>query len=372
MEETGDTGVLAQSLPGTYEQPKSSGPIPTNTGDGWGQYAASTHMSGFGSLAVSGASQLNNQHNTDGFNQRESKNQGANLFGNPDTAIPTPLPHSVVRTFGQASPPRHGFDKVVCKPPAIIISPPEERSLEDLYKDYPEKRLKDIDEKALDLAAKVILQIANEATFQWINRWCPGMAWLDLIGATKPDAQPIKCRQTYHVPMEATSNGSPISRVIELFHQCHKRRSQCPNMQMKDLIDITCHCALMCQALKDEKRRVLLDKATDEIKWVSIGLGCKKMHVYKQASVRLAKLNKKLGELQNLGLAAGEILSQEDETRRRETEEKKILDRATKSFHEHRNTFRQMLMSRLQVLMSATGTFRGPTDPTYYPRELHH
>ncbi|KAI1488202.1 hypothetical protein F5X96DRAFT_685695 [Biscogniauxia mediterranea] len=362
MEETGDTGVLAQ--------PKSFGPIPTNTGDGWGQYAASTHMYGFGSLAVSGASQLNNQHITDGFNQRESKNQGANLFGNPDTAIPALVSHSVVCTFGQASPPRHGFDKVVCKPPAITISPPEERSLEDLYKDYPEKRLKDIDEKALDLAAKVILQITNEATLQWINRWCPGMAWLDLIGAAKPDAQPIRCRQTYHVPMEATSNGSPVSQVIELFHQCHKRRSQCPNMQMKDLIDITCHCALMCQALKDEKRRVLLGKATDEIKWVSVGLGCKKMHVYKQASVRLAKLNKKLGEPQNNpGLAAGKMLNQEDEMRRRETEEKKILDRATKSFHEHRNNFRLMLMSRLQVLMSATGTFRDLPSPTYYPRE---
>ncbi|KAI5919879.1 hypothetical protein F4810DRAFT_463778 [Camillea tinctor] len=299
-------------------------------------------MSGFASLAASGT----NQHG-DGM-------QGASTLGEfRANTLSLPL-RTAGDAFGEPSPPRHGFDEPLHQHPATTANPPEERSLEDLYRDYPDKQLQGLAEKDLELAVRVVLHITNEATFEWLNRWCPNIIWSDMISASRLGTHLVDFSHTYNVPEEATSYGCSVSGVAELFHECYKYHRQGPNLQVKDVVGITYRCALVCQALKDEERRALLDEANSDIKWVLLGLKCKENHAHGQAIEELKKLNQSFGDGERI-LPGLYSVAQRFE---RERKEKEILDRAIDSFQEHRDHFRLIFINRLQVLMNATGVFK--------------
>ncbi|KAI1503947.1 hypothetical protein F5X99DRAFT_406625 [Biscogniauxia marginata] len=355
------TGILAQSPKeeslDSKPEAEQSEPFkhqPADTEERWGKYADSVNMLGFGNLDVPDTHQSSDQHNPDKPGQFGEDLQSAGSFGNSKAIASTQLSAVLNNKFGQASPPRYGFSEPVWKPQTATAVPPMERSLEDLYKDHPEKQLGGIDQSDLNLAAGIILQITNEATMQWLNRWCPNMPWSKLIDATNPDAALDVFSSHYHVPMEATSLGNSKTTVAHLFRQCHKLRHECSVIQLKDLFRISDQCILLCEALKDQKRKVLLEKSNEIIQWVSIGLDCKKMSVHRQASDELSKLNQTYRELQESGPV--------DEKLSKSKEEVEILDQAMLSYKEHRTTFSMSLLNGLQVLLESTSMFR-PCPP---------
>lgn len=105
------------------------------------------------------------------FNQAE-------LYNNQEAQKP-------LITFGLPSVPLPVLQRTAwtnAKPKTAVNSiSGEDRSLEDLYRDYPEKRLRGIEPETFGLVADTVHQVAREAADNWLQSACPGTRWNDSI-----------------------------------------------------------------------------------------------------------------------------------------------------------------------------------------------
>lgn len=94
-------------------------------------------------------------------------------------------PRKVASRFGEPQKPIAGFERIVWVKPqpeaiANYISS-NERSLEDIYRDHPEKKLRGLEPETLGLVGTTVHQIAQEAANNWLKVACPGTRWNDSI-----------------------------------------------------------------------------------------------------------------------------------------------------------------------------------------------
>lgn len=57
--------------------------------------------------------------------------------------------------------------------------------------------------------------------------------------------------------------------------------------------------SVICRVVKDNKRRVLLEKAKQEVEWLPVGLDCKKLDIQRRAMQRLRETHEKIRENHN-------------------------------------------------------------------------
>ncbi|CAJ2513640.1 Uu.00g017590.m01.CDS01 [Anthostomella pinea] len=230
------------------------------------------------------------------------------------------------------------------------------KSLEELLLENPDKQLKGIDQSTLDLAANTILQIANEATQRWLRRWCPRMPWKEVFDAIRAEGtEEHDNTNIYLVPKESLDLEGQSSVILaQVFRQCHGVRKKGSPTQPSDVIQILVKCALLCGMLKDEKHKVLLQKAKEQLQWLPVDLEAQERYAYVQALVDLKQLDKKLEDLRKMPYA----MRWTDEQRESllKAEELTILNRAFFDFELERVAFRLELLKTIQVLHQSTST----------------
>lgn len=94
-------------------------------------------------------------------------------------------PRKVASRFGEPQKPIPGFERIMWvrpQPEAIAnYVSSNERSLEDIYRDHPEKKLRGLEPETLGLVGTTVHQIAQEAANNWLKLACPGTRWNDSI-----------------------------------------------------------------------------------------------------------------------------------------------------------------------------------------------
>ncbi|RYO92905.1 hypothetical protein DL766_003911 [Monosporascus sp. MC13-8B] len=272
------------------------------------------------------------------------------------------------QTFGGPGPVMEAFTNP--RPQPDVLSKFSERCLEDLYRDYPDKKLRGIQKEAIDSVFKALEQVAKEAAYKWISTWYPAMNWNDVIASimsrelTNDEAHerpegPILNR----TPMSPGAKGkgkkrddlvSPyhMTTLADLFRKCVAKPAESSPAQVTNVKRVLGHCIELCRALRDGKRTVLLEKFGDRLAWISSGLDFRRIEAHKAAAEKLRQNNEKYRVLQvrekNLTLTlAGRGLERE-----RKQAEMQILDEATRAFECHRTAAKVELLETLGVLVT--------------------
>jgi hypothetical protein len=143
-----------------------------------------------------------------------------------DNSVLANVPNGPRASFGEPSPSRHGFNDPFWtrNPEMVKIAPPTstERSLEDVYCDYPEKKLEGfVKPTALNTTADVVKHLVDEATFDWFKRWFPNMEMSKVFNAigVKVEEGAVTDKQ-YTVPSEAIDMGNMKNTLADMYRQC--------------------------------------------------------------------------------------------------------------------------------------------------------
>ncbi|RYP89435.1 hypothetical protein DL770_004405 [Monosporascus sp. CRB-9-2] len=275
------------------------------------------------------------------------------------------------QTFGGPGPVMDAFTSP--KPQADVLPKFEERCLEDLYRDYPDKKLRSIQKEAIDSVFNALEQVVKEAAYKWISTWHPAMNWNDVITSIMP-REPMN-DEVHKRPERSILNLTPLSpetkgkgkkrddlvpaydtiTLADLFRKCVAKPAKSASpAQLLDVKRVLGHCIELCRALRDAKRKVLLEKFGEKLTWISSGLDFKRNEAYKTAAEKLRHNNAKYQVLQvpekNLTLTlAGRGLECE-----RKQAERQILDEATRAFECHRTAAKVELLKTLDVLITCS------------------
>lgn len=283
-----------------------------------------------------------------------------------------------------------------------------ERCLEDLYREFREKDLDDIQQEAMYSAVAAFQQIAKDATSDWIRIWYPAMS-LDKFAAsimsyttanntTHNIAHTIKRNEFQINEGSQTKNAFPalndyrtddrkrddqqahyaqtndrkaddedkdtlclilkyvldlkqdVSSVIDLFRRCITDPVEPPPTRLVDLRRILSQHIRLCRLLKDAKRRVLLEKTDELIENFSYKLDLQKILARIPAAEKLRLNNGDYLAVQpkkNLTLT----LVGPKYRGRREKAERRILDELNRDLKPYRDACRDELLGALEVLL---------------------
>ncbi|KAF2966351.1 hypothetical protein GQX73_g7222 [Xylaria multiplex] len=336
-------------------------------GTNWEKYASSKNMSQFGNLTSSNMSRPFVE--TRNGRQKEKRGTGSlplvnttkrprsppkqNNTGRPKSVLAKCQPKPRTR-FGEPSPPRHSPKK----PPRVHdniglaeVMPRTERSLEDLYDEHPEKRLQGhIEPSTMNLAAKVVSQIINEAGYQWLNKWCPHMNLGEIFEAIHVgDKETELSNKKFNVPPEAIDTSIVKTSLAGLYRRCCSGGPG--DVEFPELMKLIDDGVVFLRALRDSKFKALLQETRSTFQWIPIGLDAKKGPIIRRAKAELEKLNRKY----TAGASNGKVDS-EALTGTRRAEELTILDRALVDFDTRRKTFENEMLERLCVLLASTNS----------------
>ena len=333
-----------------------------SSGVNWASAAANSNMMGFASVAGSEGSR--------------------DLFtaGGETTSVSShwaPINANKPPSFGQPSPAKEGFSNDAPAQPAAAQPQFVERCLEDLYREYPDKRLRGIGQEGIQPAIMVLGQVAQDATFAWIRTWCPFMNWNKVLSSLTSrtreeeqdsDHEKAKCPEEtasnapktgaqkgkenlYLVPETALNSRNGVQTVIELFHRCAVKLPSPQPEQLSDLTGLIDYCTRLCEALRDGERAALFVETRRIVQWTAVGLDCKKLEIYRTAAQELRRNNAQYQVLQVAGedLAVTRAGAQFRSARR--TAERRILDQAAAAFNRHREQFTLDLLRALESLL---------------------
>ncbi len=217
-----------------------------------------------------------------------------------------------------------------------------ERSLDDLYRDYPEKMLGHVDQTTPGIIAMAIKQIAEEAVFEWLNNWHPTVDWIDVIHSHE---QGNKARGSILVPKEAITTEDGVLSVSELLQNCQKVYEKSESSMELDMMDTVNNAMELCRILKDDKRRISLEKTGDKIRASRSTLYLRTMGIKRQASNRLNSFNKSVLE----GFPT--YFQSQDFRHMKET---LILDEALSEFKRFCDTASMELLGVLKMLLDSS------------------
>ncbi|KAH8201293.1 hypothetical protein TruAng_004537 [Truncatella angustata] len=254
--------------------------------------------------------------------------------------------------FGHPQIPAPGFDRVfwVSQDAEILANwkqPWSERSLEDLYQDHPEKRLRSIEPSTLGLVAKTALQIADEAANNWLTSFCPGTKWSDSIinvdniydfTASEPD---------YTILAKAVSLQGVKEAIASLLLSSKTMVRDAKSMTPLILARVMDQSVAVCQVAKDDKRRVLLETTKAKVEWLPVALDCKRLGIQRRA---IKSLEEHQARVWNEPAHA----NPSKQAGRRVKGETMVLDRALAEFQEYRLDFLVEMYRTLRQLLEAT------------------
>ncbi|KAK9774756.1 hypothetical protein SCAR479_08576 [Seiridium cardinale] len=253
--------------------------------------------------------------------------------------------------FGQPQKPMVGFDRLVWKgqdpEPLVDWTPIYEKSLEDLYEEHPDKRLRGIEPKTLDLVAKTVQQIASEAANDWLKSSCPRTRWCDKVINVEGLYDFNAPELDYTILDRALSLQGLKNTITSLLVNSRAMTQGTKNMTPLILVRVIDQSIAVCLIAKDAKRRVLLEKTKAKVEWLPVGLDCKKLDIQRRAIQSLeehyTKTRKELA------------LDRPTERASRCSEwEIQILDHALVEFQEYRLEFLIDMLRTLEQLLEAT------------------
>ncbi|KAI8956288.1 hypothetical protein F4801DRAFT_595511 [Xylaria longipes] len=336
----------------------------------WEQYANSESLSQFGNLSSSNENQLS-------FNKATKQNpvpiaNAPKLRGYYQPAKPTDTEssdsvfnNSQMRrqpNFGEPSPLRHGSRAPLWVRADVEMTeatPRPQPSLDDLYNEHPEKKLQvSIEPSTMNLAASVIMHVANEAGYQWFNKWCPGMNLREVFDSIGVEGKGTELAgKQYNMPPEATNTRMMTTSLAGMYRRCHDIHPKgSGDIQFPKLLKLVDECIIFLVVLKDTKHKTLLQKTWSMFKWIPIGLDAKRLNILKQARVDLEELD---GLYKNgIGNSKAEYDSLEQ---KHQEGQLSILDAALVQLDIHRKTFETEMLNWLNVLLDSTA--KSPSEP---------
>ncbi|KAK6199051.1 hypothetical protein LQW54_010179 [Pestalotiopsis sp. IQ-011] len=262
-------------------------------------------------------------------------------------------PRKVASRFGEPQKPIPGCERIVWvrpQPEAIAnyISS-HERSLEDIYRDHPEKKLRGLEPETLGLVGNTVHQIAQEAANNWLKMACPGTRWNDGIINVEGIYDFNAPELDYTILDRSLSLQDTKKTVMSLLVDLRALVQDGKTMTSLSLARAFDQSTVICRVVKDNKRRVLLEKAKQEVEWLPVGLDCKKLNIQRRAMQRLREAHEKIRKNHNLAFYS------EHMKRHHENEaEIQVLDGALIEFQESRLEVRIELLKTVKQLLQAT------------------
>ncbi|KAI1822799.1 hypothetical protein F4861DRAFT_371967 [Xylaria intraflava] len=229
--------------------------------------------------------------------------------------------------------------------PKSDLAIPPERTLDDIYREYPDKKPEGgLDPATLRLAASIVLQLVNEATYEWCGKWYPRMNPRKLFDTIRiQDNESGLSSNQCIIPSEAVERGSTAGSMSEMFRQCHSLRPKASDdFQFPGLLKLIDQCIAFMGVLKDTKRQASLQNTRWTFQWIPINLDAKKYPIYRQAQIDLEKLNARMRSRQGGAKA------------RDRHAELEILDAALLEYDTHRQLYRVEVLNGLNILMAST------------------
>lgn len=193
-----------------------------------------------------------------------------------------------------------------------------------------------IDTSALSATVKAVLQVTNEAAFEWLNRWCQGTKLAEVFESlVVEDTNTTATAEPLFVPAEAMSSRDIGVSLAKLYCNCHAAGTRSSAIRPVDVVGIIDNCIIFCHILKDEKRINLFKEVKELVQWIPIGLSCKKLDEQRKVS-------------QAIGHNARTTLTIN------KWEEARILGRAMLRYEKHRDYFKDQLLDQVKILLDAT------------------
>ncbi|ETS82763.1 hypothetical protein PFICI_04639 [Pestalotiopsis fici W106-1] len=256
-------------------------------------------------------------------------------------------------TFGAPSKPLPGLQRVAwttANPEAIAnLGLIKNKSLEDLYQEYPEKRLRGIEPETLCVVANTVHQVAKEAANTWLKSACPGTRWNDSIvnveGLYDFNASELDYTILDRSLCLQVVKKTVISQLGGLRAFIHDTKIMTP----LNLLRVIDQSVAICQNVKDNKRRILLEKAKQKLEWLPVGLDCKKLDIHRRANQGLREAHTRVQGEEDLSLYS-EHMKRFNEAHA----ETQVLDRALVEFQEHRLMYLIEIFRTLQQLLEAS------------------
>ncbi|KAI1809466.1 hypothetical protein GGS20DRAFT_297801 [Poronia punctata] len=165
------------------------------------------------------------------------------------------------------------------------------RSLDDLFRRYPDKKLQtSLDPRALNTAREVVIQMVNEATIEWLAKWCPGLR-LDKINSIHSQGDSFAI-ENYSLPPEALDLAHMRNTLADMFRKCHDMHPKAAgDITISTLLDLMDLCLNFMGVLRDHRRQQNLRETTSIFQGIPVCLNAKKTLVVYEATRKLRKLN---------------------------------------------------------------------------------
>ncbi|RYP41060.1 hypothetical protein DL767_001221 [Monosporascus sp. MG133] len=215
------------------------------------------------------------------------------------------------------------------------------RSLDTLYEDNPGTALGHVKQTTLELSATVIQQVAEEAAFEWLRCWCPSVDWADVI---HQEGRRSGIGAQISIPREAAVGNDSLS-MPELLRKCRRVCKEAEGPIEVNVIETVGNAIQFCRVLKDEKRRVSLEKAENEIRAISSSLDIRAAGVKRRVSEELEAFNKSVQK---------GIPTYFQSPSFRQVKERAILDEAQRDFEKFRETSSMKLLGVLKQLLDSS------------------
>lgn len=233
-----------------------------------------------------------------------------------------------------------------------------ERSLSDLYDDYPDLKLSNLDQETVELAGATVKQLIFEATHKFLERVIPEgerqKIWSQILNKSRKGGNDSKIGKTITriviSPNELRLHSlRPLSYLIDIYRSILTTSFSTPDF--KATMAVFNRGIALCDALADHKRAEALHKARQNLSWLVLGLDCKNKDAYQQLNQELKRIDRDLplkwithGETQRVEISPG-----------RRHAEREILLVCKRSYDGLKEPFRVGFAQALQDLMGPVG-----------------
>ncbi|KAI1133573.1 hypothetical protein F5Y10DRAFT_1492 [Nemania abortiva] len=221
-----------------------------------------------------------------------------------------------------------------------------------------------IEPSTMDLAASVVLQVANESGYQWFQKWVPHMDLRGVFESISVESKEGELASVqYKVPPDAidTQNmrTTPAKTLADLYRECrdvHPKGSG--DIGFPKLLRLIERCIIFVGALKDGKRKALLQWARSTFQEIPIALDAEKSRILNKAKDDVKVLSRQISA--TAVKSEGEYRDLKHEWKARENA---ILDAATVALDTRRRSLELQMLKQLKLLLASTARSPPKSSP---------
>ncbi|KAJ2895389.1 hypothetical protein MKZ38_006620 [Zalerion maritima] len=364
-----------KGIPSPYAPPSK---MPSSCGDACSPWTKDTSSLGKGvglaSLRETGPAKLSTQ-------------TGVVAFGEPSPIRPKPVVLDLPSPFpANLSPLSNAVQGFKIQGPKFVEPGPEEpnpneKSLEDLFKEHPENRFGTVEPSTLSLAGETLHVIAEETAFGFLRRWAGLEKWEKTLrqiatetaesaaGSDLDGVAPQVARDyAIMIPQEAFNIHHGMKPLPEIISSCAEVLRKRPEVEtLGTLIRLCDQVMVLCSILRNRKTLDAVAKARADLQWCPVGLGCKTLRLYIQGNKTLKELhaehNKKMLALEKCSdkLKEDTVPIEETERTRREIG---LLRQLRSDFEGHRQRYSIDVLAAMNRLCEETNDQAMRRKPT--------